>query len=79
MTYESLPSIIRPNQVPAPATLNKVMTLKVSPAQMRRMKEAARAEGLRMSVWARNILIMQANKAVGARPTALLPTPTLPE
>ena len=58
--------------------LDHVATLKLSAAQLRRCKAAARAQGLRFSVWARNVLVRDANKIVGHTGSSLLDAPTLP-
>lgn len=58
--------------------LDHVATLKLSAAQLRRCKAAARAQGLRFSVWARNVLVRDANKIVGQNGSSLLDAPTLP-
>lgn len=58
--------------------LDHVATLKLSAAQLRRCKAAARAKGMRFSVWARNILVESANKVIGHNGSSLLDAPTLP-
>ena len=58
--------------------LDHVATLKLSGAQLRRCKAAARAQGLRFSVWARNILVNHANKTVGTNGSSLLDAPKIP-
>jgi len=58
--------------------LDKVATLKMTAAQFRRCKAAARARGMRFGVWARNHLVMEANRVVGQNHGALLDAPTIP-
>lgn len=58
--------------------LDHVATLKMSAAQLRRCKAAARAQGMRFSVWARNLLVSSANRIVGQNGSALLDVPTIP-
>jgi hypothetical protein len=58
--------------------LDKVATLKMTAAQIRRCKAAAKQKGLRFSVWARNLLVSNANAIVGQSGSALLDAPTIP-
>jgi hypothetical protein len=64
--------------VPDVPKLDHVATLKLSGAQLRRCKAAARAQGMRFSVWARNILVAQANRTIGTNGGSLLDAPTIP-
>jgi hypothetical protein len=64
--------------VPDVPKLDHVATLKLSAAQLRRCKAAARAKGLRFSVWARNILVDHANRTIGSNGSSLLTAPKIP-
>jgi len=57
--------------------LDHVATVKLSAAQLRRCKAAARQQGLRFSVWARNVLVQNANKVVGGA-SGMLDAPKIP-
>jgi hypothetical protein len=67
-----------PSTVPDVPKLDHVATLKLSAAQLRRCKAAARAQGLRFSVWARNVLVSQANRTVGQSGSGMLDAPKIP-
>ena len=47
-------------------TLSRVINLKMSPAQVRRCKAAAKQKGLRFSAWARSVLLENADRIVGS-------------
>ena len=72
-----VPSAYRSPDVDIPK-FDHVATVKLSAAQLRRCKAAARANGLRFSVWARNVLVNQANRTVGQNGSGVLDAPKIP-
>ena len=58
-------------------TLSRVVNLKMSPAQVRRCKAAAKQQGKRFSAWARETLLDKANRIVGGGHNGVLDAPSL--
>jgi len=59
--------------------LDRVVSLKMSAGQVRRAKAAARAQGQRFGVWARNLILERADQVLtkngGGLPAAPPPLP----
>jgi hypothetical protein len=58
-------------------SLSRVINLKMSPAQVRRVKAAAKQQGMRFSTWARDALLEKANRIIGGN-SGVLEAPSLP-
>ena len=59
--------------------LDRVATLKMSAAQIRQCKAAARSQGMRFSVWARTVLLANADRVMGPNGGSVLEAPKIPK
>jgi uncharacterized protein (DUF1778 family) len=60
------------------SNLERTMTMKVTPEQMRAIKRAAKMKGMRTSQYMRTVLVRDANSVVTQNGTAQFDAPRLP-